>query len=75
MFSIRPSTVEVNHDGCFCCPEMLTILIFLESYRFPRQISALRFPTSKLRQITILKWYQVKTGVTPTSTPVIPDHR
>ena len=40
--------------------EMLTIPIFAESYRFARPISALLFPTSKLRQITILKWYQIK---------------
>ena len=52
---------------------MPTNPIFAESYRFSRLISALPFGMSKLRQITILKWYQIKKPeVTPTSTQVIP---
>ena len=39
--------------------EMPTILIFAESYRFSWPNSALRFLMSKLRQIKILKCYQI----------------
>ena len=56
--------------------EMPTILIFAESYPFSRLISALQFRNVKITARNKLKMISDKiTGVTPTSTPVIPIHR
>ena len=62
----QTAPLEWPELGLYCLlsllAEMPTIPIFVESYRFSRPIAELRFQTSKLLQIMILKWYQIKKG-------------